>query len=313
MYPATRITSTVPYFGRPVFLGGTIAQTTSGTIPKEVLPGDLVFCFNGGFDAGTSTNPGGVGVPTNVFTESGSLDVGLPGIKPLLLGTAIDSVTGSDEGHAYLAWTNFMGSDQVISPMYNGASGENVIMLPFGIRNLSNVSPRKTLTIKQHHTLMAINNTGSITANEQSLGQAVTQGSNYQSYRDLMSYVPNQNEFMILMLLATGCTGNAFSILSSQRKAYPSESGASTVATQFARNNFSIDISQSEATSTQVGSKYPIDLFDNIVASTTQSNMQMAYTIVGPGEKFPQYTYQVTCSTGGGSTAVICRALVEVT
>jgi hypothetical protein len=300
MFPATRIVQPVPYFGKLTYLSHAYASGGSNVlVPTGTRPGDIVFCFSGGFDAGVSTNPGTVATPDNIF-NNGYID---PTVFPSILVGFNDGVNGSDEGEGFLAFNTNLVAGMSIGAMYNGASGESNNIFSFGLRDIDGTDRNGKLTLVSHVTGAQFHNTSTVTTDERSFAAPIGSNLVMQNNVPYKDTKLNGNEIM-LILLGTLAADNG-----STRSDYTYTSGVST---------------ESPTTISEIQSQpYYIGQFgghfDGYIAGQiglgtdvpNNSTMRVAYKIIYPDSTETRQYYRLR-STDVCCAAVISRMILRV-
>ena len=300
MFPATRITPQVPYYGKLTYLSHTYSNGTSVNVPALTRPGDIVFAFTAGFDAGVSTNPGSVPTPASIF-NNGSID---PATYPNILIGLLDTTNGSDESEAFLAYRTDLTAGTQLASFYNGANGDSNNMFSFGIRGPNGEDLNAKLSLVRHTTVGNINNTAN-GIEVQETGFFITpSGSSNPNLQNVHKNIKLNSDEIMLILLATIGTDNG-----------PTES--SYYYANDAGQSFVVD-ELSSATGVQYIGKFGSH-FDGYINAhsvsspdtSTASTMRVAYKVIYPDSSEESQYYRLA-TVDQQATPVISRMILRI-
>ena len=282
MYPATRIAPAVPFIGRLTYLGAAYSSGTSLTVPAATKTGDIVFCYTAGFDAGNSTNPGGVGYPSNPFFQ-GEISPNVPAGR-YILTSAQDPSGGSDDGVGVFAWQNNLTGGILTQSYFTGASGDNNNIFSFGLRDINGNSTNKSLKIISHSSVSDTRNTSSFSVAELGFPSYVYNAQGYREWKMMMEHVIQPNQLGLLIVVLGQVDNNVHGVT-----LYESPYRSSTTST-----------TREPAT---------LGTFDGVF-QTNGTACTFAYQVAYPGQKFRQYVYSAVGSNA--DFPVISRMILEV-
>jgi hypothetical protein len=291
MYPATRIAPAVPFIGRLTYLGAAYSSGTTLTVPAATKTGDIVFCYTAGFDAGNSTNPGGVGYPSNPFFQ-GEISPNVPEGR-YILTSAQDPSGGSDDGVGVFAWQNNLTGGIATQSYFTGASGDNNNIFSFGLRDINGNSTNKSLKVILHSSVSDTRNITNFSVAELGFPSYVYNARGYYEWKRMMEHVIQPNQLGLLIVVIGQTDGSTPAIALSD---FPY--GSSTQSP--AGNPAGPDVTTYRGT---------LDNFDGTFTTNSGATI-FAYQVAYPGEKFRPYVY----AASGSNTdfPVISRMILEV-